>query len=72
LEIVHDAIIGDSEDGGARVFIDGDDRVRTLHGSDVLKGAADADGKIDFRLYGFSGDSLMKRMKDLAFKFIRL
>jgi len=38
----------------------------------MLEGTADANGKIDFRLYGFSGDSLMKRMKDLAFKFIRL
>lgn len=56
LKIVHDAVVGHGEDGGAGVFVDGDDRIGVLHGGHMLKGSADADGKIDLGFHCFAGD----------------
>src|SRR5688572_5499874 len=35
-KITHDAVIGDVEDGGFRIFVDGDDGLRVLHADQVL------------------------------------
>ena len=56
LEIVHNSVIGDSEDRSARVFVDSYDRFGTLHGCHMLEGAADADGDVNLRLHGLSRD----------------
>src|SRR5215510_4070049 len=41
-DVAHNAVVGDFEDGGILVFVDGDDGARAFHADDVLDGAADA------------------------------
>ena len=47
------AVVGDFEDGGVGVFVDGDDGAGAFHADDVLDGAADTEREIEFW-----GDSL--------------
>ena len=47
-QVAHDAKIGDFKDRRFGVFIDGDDRSRTLHAHDVLDSAADSKRNVDF------------------------
>ncbi len=41
-DVGDDAVIGDFEDGGILIFVDGDDGAGPFHADDVLDGAADA------------------------------
>ena len=45
-QIINNSIIGHSEDWGFGIFVYRYDEVGVLHSSDVLKGAAYADGDI--------------------------
>ena len=63
MKIVHNPVIGYSEDRGPGVLIDGNDRLRPLHGRDMLEGTADADGKVDFGLYRFTGNPYLSFLR---------
>ncbi len=54
-EVADDAVGGYFEDGGVLVPVDGDDYVGVLHADQVLDGAADAAGYVDFGADGFAG-----------------
>ena len=47
-QIGNQAKVGDLEDRGVFVLVDGDDRLGVLHAGEVLDGARDADGDVDF------------------------
>src|SRR4029079_11028701 len=53
--IAHDAEVGDVEDGGAGVLVDGDDGARPLHAGAVLDGAGDAAREVQLRGDGLAG-----------------
>ena len=55
VEVAHDAEVGDAEDGGELVFVDGDDEFALLHACEVLDGAADAAGHVEGRADGLAG-----------------
>jgi hypothetical protein len=48
-EVADEAVVGDLEDRGFFVLVDGDDDLRVLHAGEVLDGARDADGDVEFR-----------------------
>src|ERR1700722_8352556 len=60
-DVSDDAVVGDFEDGGVLVFVDGDDGARAFHADDVLDGTADAECEIKFGSDGLAGAA------DLAF-----
>src|SRR5579872_1639743 len=47
VEIRHQSVIGDLEDGGFLIFIDRDDDLRILHAGEMLNGAGNADRDIE-------------------------
>src|SRR5258708_18174906 len=47
-DVGDDGVVGDFEDGGVFVFVDGDDGARSLHADNVLDGSTDAEGEIEF------------------------
>src|SRR5262247_4175167 len=47
-EVGHQAVIGDLEDRRLLVLVDGDDHLAVLHAREMLDGAGDADGHIEF------------------------
>src|SRR2546429_1407332 len=53
--VADDAVVGNFEDGGVRIFVDGDDGAGALHADDVLNRAADSQGQIEFRRDGLAG-----------------
>src|SRR5580693_4421218 len=54
-DVGDDAVVGDFEDGGVLIFVDGHDGARALHANDVLDGAADAEREIEFWRDGLAG-----------------
>ncbi len=55
VDVADDAEVGDREDRGVGVLVDGDDRSRVLHAHQMLHGPGDATGDIDVRLHGLPG-----------------
>ena len=47
-EVRDEAEVGDLEDGRLRVLVDGDDELRVLHAGQMLDGARDPDGHVQF------------------------
>ena len=54
-DVAYDAVVGDFEDGGFGVAVDGDDGFAFVHAGEMLDCSGDADGYVEFRLHGFSG-----------------
>src|SRR5262249_8991977 len=54
-DVANHAVVGDFEDRRVLVFVDGDDGARALHAHDVLDGAGNAEGEIEFRRDGLAG-----------------
>src|SRR6187549_1686268 len=46
-QVADNAVVGDLEDRGVGVFVDRDDRVRTLHADEMLDGARDAERHVE-------------------------
>src|SRR5262249_57699325 len=59
-DVADHTVVGDFEDGRVLVLVDGDDGARALHAHDVLDGAGNAEGQIEFRRDGLA------RTADLA------
>src|SRR5436189_4304198 len=55
VEVADDAEIGELEDRGVRVLVDGEDVLRALHPDLVLDRAGDARGQIELRRHGLPG-----------------
>lgn len=55
MEVAHDAEVGNLEDGGKLVLVDGDDELALLHAGKVLDGAADAAGHVEGGAHGLAG-----------------
>ena len=54
-DVADDAVVGDFEDGGFGVAVDGDDGLALIHAGEVLDGAGDADGNVELGLNGLAG-----------------
>src|SRR3954453_24121759 len=54
-EVTHDTEVGEFEDRGLGVLVDGDDRLGGLHAGAVLDRAGDADGDVELRRHGDAG-----------------
>ena len=54
-DVADDAVVGDFEDGGFGVAVDGDDGFALVHAGEVLDGAGDADGDVELGLDGLAG-----------------
>ena len=54
-DVADDAVVGDFEDWGVLVFVDGDDGARAFHAYDVLDGAADAEREVELGRDGLAG-----------------
>ncbi len=54
-DVADDAVVGDFEDGGFGVAVDGDDGLTFVHTGEVLDGAGDADGDVELGLDGLTG-----------------
>ena len=54
-DVADDAVVGDFEDGGFGVAVDGDDGFALVHAGEMLDCSGDADGDVEFGLDGFSG-----------------
>src|SRR5882757_10262253 len=54
-DVADDAVVGDFEDRGFGVPVDGDDGFAFVHAGEVLDGAGDADGDVEFGLDGLAG-----------------
>src|SRR6266481_4385961 len=53
-DVADDAVIGDLENGGVRIFVDRHDGACVLHADDVLDRAADAERQVKFRRDGLA------------------
>ena len=54
-DVADDAVVGDFEDGGFGVAVDGDDGLALVHAGEMLDGAGDADGDVELGLDGLAG-----------------
>src|SRR5258708_6754520 len=54
-DVADDAVVGDFEDGGFGVAVDGDDGLAFVHTGEVLDGAGDSDGDVEPGLNGLAG-----------------
>ena len=54
-DVADDAVVGDLEDGGFGVAVDGDDGFALVHAGEMLDGAGDADGDVELGLDGLAG-----------------
>src|SRR6185437_1226809 len=54
-EVSDDAVIGDLEDRGLFVLVEGDDHLAVVHAVDMLNGAVDADGDIELGRHDLAG-----------------
>src|SRR5580698_1478221 len=55
VEIRHQSIVGDLEDGGFLILVDRDDDFRILHAGEMLDGAGNADRDIEVGRHDFAG-----------------
>ena len=55
VEVAHDAEVGNAEDGGELVLVDGNDQLALFHTGKVLNGTADTAGKIEVGTNGLTG-----------------
>ncbi len=53
MKVIYNSVIGHSEDGSVGIFVNGDDRFRTLHRCHMLEGATDADCNVNLGFDGF-------------------
>src|SRR5208282_3632874 len=58
--------VGDREDRGLAVLVDGDDVLGSLHAHHVLSRARDAASDVDSRLHRFAGLANLERVRDPA------
>ena len=54
-DVADDAVVGDLEDGGFGVAVDGDDGLALVHAGEMLDCAGDADGDVELGLDGLAG-----------------
>src|SRR6266852_7071233 len=54
-QVPYYTVVGDFEDGGFGVFVDGDDGAGAFHAHDVLDGAADSQSQVKFGGDGLAG-----------------
>ncbi len=54
-QIRDEAIVGDLEDRGFLVLVDGDDDLRVLHAGEVLDGTGNAAGDVEFGCHDLAG-----------------
>src|SRR5712664_2936767 len=66
-DVADDAVLGDFEDGGVGILVDGDDGARALHADDVLNRAANAQRQIKFRSYRLAGAADLALHREPAF-----
>ena len=65
-KISNDAIISDLEDGGFRVFIDGDNDLGILHTSQMLDSTRNTDGNVELRSNNFTSLTNLVVVRDEA------
>src|SRR5512146_898853 len=54
-QVADGGVVGDFEDGGFGILVDGHDGARAFHAHDVLNGAADTESQIELRRDGLPG-----------------
>src|SRR6478752_7295613 len=54
-QVGDEAVVGDLEDRGVLVLVDGDDDLRVLHAGEMLDGAGNAAGDVELRRHHLAG-----------------
>src|ERR1700729_2919240 len=54
-DVADDTVVGDLEDGGLGVAVNGNDDLAFVHAGEMLDCAGDTDGDVELGLDGFSG-----------------
>ena len=54
-DVADDAVVGDFEDGGFGISVDGDDGFALVHAGEVLDRAGDADSDVELGLHRLAG-----------------